>query len=43
MLGLVLKILTYCPKRANLVSALARSQLLYRVRLEALVQNRDLS
>ena len=30
-------------RRANLVCTLARSQLLYRVRLEAVVQSRDLS
>jgi hypothetical protein len=43
MLGLVLEIPSRLRKRANLVCTLAWSQLLNRVRLEALVQNRDLS
>lgn len=43
MLGLVLKILAHCSKSTDLVCTLARNQQLYRVRLEALVQNRDIS
>jgi hypothetical protein len=43
MLGLVLEITPRYRKRANLVSTLSRNQLLYRVRLEAVVQRRDFS
>jgi hypothetical protein len=43
MLGLVWEIPSHRRKRANLVCTLARSQLLDRVRLEAVVQSRDLS
>ena len=43
VLGLVREIPSRLRKSANLVCTLARSQFLYRVRLEALVQNRDLS
>ena len=43
MLGLVLEIPSRLRKRANLVCTLARSQVLYRVRLEAVVQGRDFS
>jgi hypothetical protein len=40
---LVLEITPRYRKRANLVSTLSRNQLLYRVRLEAVVQRRDFS
>jgi hypothetical protein len=43
MLGLVLEIPSRLRKRANLVCTLSRYQLLYRVRLEAVVQGRDFS
>jgi hypothetical protein len=43
MLGLVREVLTYRRVETTLMYTLARSQLLYRVRLEAVVQSSDLS